>query len=94
MSVVVVIRSTLGHLRDDSVVLVEIIERVEIVVLSPGLHVDPDLVLLILQAWPGPGELHTDVVVVVVVVRSLLGTDPAHGTPIETKVMENHLIKS
>ena len=45
MTVVVVIRgqSGLGHLRDHSVVLVEIIQRVEIVVLRPGLKVDPDL---------------------------------------------------
>ena len=49
----------------------------------PGLHVDPDLVLVALQSWPGPTELHTDVVVVVVVMSLLLlGTDPTHDTPI------------
>ena len=79
LTVIVVIRgwTTLGQLRDDPVVLLDIIERVEIVVVRPGLHVDPDLVLVSLGT-PSPAELHTEVVVL----RSLLWTDPTHDTPV------------
>ena len=87
MTVIVVIRgfSAPVHLGDHSVVLVDIIERMEIVVLRPGLNVDPHLALASLQLRAGPAELHTDVAVVVL--RSLLGTDPAHDTPVETRVV-------
>ena len=83
MTVVIVVRS---HLRHHSVVLVEIVQRVEIVVVRPRLQVDPHLILFCLQPRAGPAELNTQVVVVVVVVavvRSLLGTDPTHHASVK-----------
>ena len=81
MTVVIVVRS---HLRLHSVVLVEIVQRVEIVVVRPRLQVDPHLILFCLQPRAGPAELNTQVVVVVVaVVRSLLGTDPTHHASVK-----------
>ena len=82
MTVVIVVR---GYLRHHSVVLVEIVQRVEIVVVRPRLQVDPHLILFCLQPRAGPAELNTQVVVVVVVavVRSLLGTDPTHHASVK-----------
>ena len=80
MTVVIVVR---GYLRHHSVVLVEIVQRVEIVVVLPRLQVDPHLILFCLQPRAGPAELNTQVVVVVAVVRSLLGTDPTHHASVK-----------